>query len=588
MRARKVLAAATGVLVALTTLTVSDSGASAIGRHDDAGRFDRPHQGFASPWTTLRDGKPKEAGLDPAPIKAAEDFLASWTKPDATGHPHFSGAVGLLAHDGVVVDRYAVGGALRYADAAGTELPAEQQVPMRNDTIFDMASISKLFTSIAVLQLVERGQLTIDTPVSRFFPEFATGDKAAITIKMLLTHVSGFDADPIPSLWAGYPDIPSRRRAVLDSPLKNKPGTTYLYSDINLLTLGFIVEKLTGKPLDEVVHDRITAPLGMVDTGYNPPASKLNRIAATEYEATPPRGMVRGSVHDENAWSLGGVAGHAGVFSTANDMAVLAQTMLNGGSYRGHRILGEDTVRQMMLTNYNQQFPDDAHGLGFELDQPWYMGALASPVTAGHTGFTGTTLVIDPESRSFAILLTNRVHPSRSWGAINTARQVWATSLARAMAVKPQVGKDAWTSTLGNASVATLSTRPFTTQSDQARVSFYAFVDTEGSTDPLQLQATTDGVNWQPVPLAVSGPGAPSGDVTSLSGHGHRAWWKASGALPRGASVSLRWRYSTDPNYTGRGVSVDGVKVTESGRSLLDGERNPAVFVAEGWQLSSR
>ncbi|WP_285477974.1 serine hydrolase domain-containing protein [Amycolatopsis sp. NBRC 101858] len=573
------------MLVALTTLT---SGASAItGRHD-AGRFDRPQQGFAPSWTTLHDGKPKEVNLDPAPIKAAEDFLASWTKPDATGHPHFSGAVGLLAHDGVVVDRYAVGGALRYADAAGTELPADQQVPMRNDTIFDMASISKLFTSIAVLQLVERGQLTIDTPVSRFFPEFATGDKAAITIKMLLTHVSGFDADPIPSLWAGYPDIPSRRQAVLDSPLKNKPGTTYLYSDINLLTLGFIVEKLTGQPLDKVVHDRITAPLGMVDTGYNPPASKLNRIAATEYEANPPRGMVRGSVHDENAWSLGGVAGHAGVFSTANDMATLAQTMLNGGSYRGHRILREDTVRQMMLTNYNQQFPDDAHGLGFELDQPWYMGALASPVTAGHTGFTGTTLVIDPESRSFAILLTNRVHPSRNWGSINTARQVWATSLARAMAVEPQVGKDAWTSTLGNASAATLSTRPFTTQSDQARVSFYAFVDTEGSTDPLQLQASTDGVNWQPIALSVSGPGAPSGDVTSLSGHGHRAWWKASGAVPQGASVSLRWRYSTDPNYTGRGVSVDGVKVTESGRSLLDGERNPAVFVAEGWQLSAR
>ncbi len=588
MRARKVLAAAAGVLVALTTLTVSDSGASAITGHHDAGRFDRPQRGFAPAWTTLRAGPPQQVGLDPAPMKAAEDFLASWTKPDATGHPHFSGAVGLLAHDGVVVDRYAVGGALRYADAAGTELPADQQVPMKNDTIFDMASISKLFTSIAVLQLVERGQLTIDTPVSRFFPEFATGDKAAITVKMLLTHVSGFDADPIPSLWAGYPDIPSRRQAVLDSPLKNKPGTTYLYSDINLLTLGFIVEKLTGQTLDKVVHDRITAPLGMVDTGYNPPASKLNRIAATEFEANPPRGMVRGSVHDENAWSLGGVAGHAGVFSTAGDMATLAQTMLNGGSYRGHRILGEETVRQMMLTNYNQQFPDDAHGLGFELDQPWYMGALASPVTAGHTGFTGTTLVIDPESRSFAILLTNRVHPSRGWGSINTARQVWATSLARAMAVRPAVGKDAWASTLGNASVATLSTRPFTTESDQARVSFYAFVDTEGPTDPLQLQASTDGVNWQPIAVSVSGPGAPSGSVTSLSGHGHRAWWKVIGTLPHAASISLRWRYSTDPNYTGRGVSVDGVKVTESGRSLLDGERNPAAFVAEGWQLSAR
>jgi CubicO group peptidase (beta-lactamase class C family) len=586
VRARKVLAAATGVLVALTTLT---SGASAItGRHDpSAGRFDRPHQGFAAPWTTLREGRPQDVGLDPAPIKAAEDFLASWTKPDATGHPHFSGAVGLLAHDGVVVDRYAVGGALRYADAKGTELPTDQQVPMKNDTIFDMASISKLFTSIAVLQLAERGQLTIDTPVSRFFPEFATGDKAAITVEMLLTHTSGFDADPIPSLWAGYPDIPSRRQAVLDSPLKNKPGTTYLYSDINLLTLGFIVEKLTGQSLDKVVHDRITAPLGMADTGYNPPAAKLNRIAATEFEANPPRGMVRGSVHDENAWSLGGVAGHAGVFSTASDMAVLAQTVLNGGSYRGHRILREDTVREM-LTNYNQQFPDDSHGLGFELDQPWYMGALASPVSAGHTGFTGTTLVIDPESRSFAILLTNRVHPTRTWGSINTARQVWATSLARAMAVRPVAGKDAWTSTLGNASVATLSTRSFTTHSDQAIVSFFAFVDTEGSSDPLQLQASTDGVNWQPITVSVSGPGAPSGSVTSLSGHGHRAWWKVVGAVPQGPAVSLRWRYSTDPNYTGRGVSVDGVKVTESGRSLLDGERDPAAFVAEGWQLSSR
>ncbi|SFW58983.1 serine hydrolase domain-containing protein [Amycolatopsis australiensis] len=588
MRARKVLVAAAGVLVALTTLTVSNPGAGAITSHDSAaGRFDRPQHGFAPPWTTLRDGKPQDVGLDPAPIKAAEDFLASWTRPDASGHPHFSGAVGLLAHDGVVVDRYAAGGALRYADAKGTELPADQQVPMKNDTIFDMASISKLFTSIAVLQLAERGQLTIDTPVSRFFPEFATGDKAAVTVKMLLTHTSGFDADPVPSLWAGYPDIPARRQAVLDSPLKNKPGTTYLYSDINLLTLGFIVEKLTGQTLDRVVHDRITAPLGMADTGYNPPASKLDRIAATEFEANPPRGMVRGSVHDENAWSLGGVAGHAGVFSTAGDMAVLAQTILNGGSYRGHRILGAETVRQM-LTNYNQQFPDDSHGLGFELDQPWYMGALASPVTAGHTGFTGTTLVIDPESRSFAILLTNRVHPSRSWGSINPARQVWATSLARAMAVRPMVGKDAWTSTLGNASVATLSTQPFTTQSDHARVSFYAFVDTEGPTDPLELQASTDGVNWQPIAVSVSGPGAPSGDVTSLSGHGHRAWWKASGVVPQGPSVRLRWRYSTDPNYTGRGVSVDGVKVTESGRSLLDGERNPAAFVAEGWQLSAR
>ncbi len=586
MRARKMVAAAAGVVVALTTLT---SGANAIedsGNHY-AGRFDRPQQGFASPWTTLREGAPRDVGLDPAPIRAAEDFLASWTKPDATGHPHFSGAVGLLAHDGVVVDRYATGQALRYADANGTELPADQQVPMRDDTIFDMASISKLFTSIAVLQLAERGRLSIDTPVSRFFPEFAVGDKAAITVKMLLTHTSGFDADPVPSLWAGYPDIPSRRQAVLNSALKNKPGTTYLYSDINLLTLGFIVEKLSGKPLDQVVRERITAPLGMTDTGYNPPASKLPRIAATEFEANPPRGLVRGSVHDENAWSLGGVAGHAGVFSTASDMAVLCQAILNGGSYRGHRILNPETVRQMM-TNYNQQFPDDSHGLGFELDQPWYMGALASPVSAGHTGYTGTTLVIDPESRSFALLLTNRVHPTRTWGSINTARQVWATSLALAMAVRPVAGPDAWFSALGNNATATLSSEPITTQSDQARVSFYAFVDTEGSSDPLQLFAGVDGVNWQPIKLSVTGPGSPSAEVTSLSGHGHRAWWKVTGQLPVSAGLRLQWRYATDGSYTGRGVSVDSVKVTEGGRVLLDSERNPHALTGSGWKLSTR
>jgi len=587
MRARKMVAAAAGVVVALTTMT---SGANAIedsGGNHVAGRFDRPQQGFAPPWTALREGAPADVGLDPAPLKAAEGFLESWTKPDASGHPHFSGAVGLLAHNGVVVDRYATGQALRYADAKGTELPADQQVPMRDDTIFDLASISKLFTSIAVLQLAERGRLSVDTPVSRFFPEFAVGDKAAITVKMLLTHTSGFDADPVPSLWAGYPDIPSRRKATLDSPLKNKPGTTYLYSDINLLTLGFIVEKLSGKPLDQVVHERIAAPLGMADTGYNPPASKLPRIAATEFEANPPRGLVRGSVHDENAWSLGGVAGHAGVFSTASDLAILCQTILNGGSYRGHRILNPETVRQM-LTNYNQPFPDDAHGLGFELDQPWYMGALASPISAGHTGYTGTTLVIDPESRSFALLLTNRVHPARTWGSINTARQVWATSLAQAMAVRPVAGPDAWYSALGNNGTATLSARTITTQGDQAQVTFYAFVDTEGSSDPLQLLASTDDVNWQPIKLSVTGPGSPSGDVTSLSGHGHRAWWKVTAQLPRGTAVQLHWRYATDPSYTGRGVSVDSVKVTEGGQVLLDSEQEPSALTGSGWKLSAR
>ena len=188
---------------------------------------------------------------------------------------------------------------------------------------------------------------------------------------------------------------------------------------------------MTGKTLDKLVADGITKPLQMRDTGYNPDPKKKPRIAATEFQTAPPRGMVWGSVHDENAWSLGGVAGHAGVFSTADDLAVLAQTFLNGGSYRGARILKESSVTAM-ITNFNQAFPGNDHGLGFELNQRWYMGGLSGPRTAGHTGYTGTSIVIDFDSRSFAILLTNRVHPSRNWGSNNPAR--------RAVVARPRAG----------------------------------------------------------------------------------------------------------------------------------------------------
>ncbi|MTD55937.1 serine hydrolase domain-containing protein [Amycolatopsis pithecellobii] len=574
------------LLVAFLIVTLIVPGASAIAEQSWAGRFDRPQQGFAPASTVLRDGTPATVRLDAAPISSAEQFLASWARNDlAVGHPHFSGAVGLLAHDGVVVDRYATGQALRYADATGNELPADEQVPMRPDTIFDLASITKLFTSIAVMQLVEAGQVELSEPVAKYLPEFATNGKEQVTVEQLLTHTSGLDADPKPSLWQGYPDIPSRRRAVLDSPLVHVPGSTYLYSDINLMTLGFLVEQLTGSPLDDVVRDRITEPLGMRDTGYRPPASELDRIAATEYEADPPRGLVRGQVHDENAWALGGVSGHAGIFSTAGDLAVLAQTILNGGVYRGARILRPETVR-LMLTNHNTGFPGDDHGLGFELDQMFYMGALSSPVTAGHTGFTGTTLVIDLQSRSIAILLTNRVHPTRNWGSINLARETWATSLARAMAVRPARGPDAWFSGLGNLGTATLTT-PALHPAGSAHVDFDAFVDTE-TADPLVLESSADGVTWQAVPVRAAGPGAPEGSVLTLSGHGHRAWWRVAAEVPASGQVIIRWRYSTDASYTGRGVSVDGVRVTSTNGMLLDGERAPSSLSAVNWVQKSR
>ncbi|WP_242613327.1 serine hydrolase [Herbihabitans rhizosphaerae] len=553
------------------------------------GKFDRPREGFAAANTLLRDGPPEQVGLDPAPIRAADGKIAKWTTVDpATGHPLFAGAVSLLAHDGVIVHRSQHGQALRYADANGTELPAGQQVPMRPDTIFDMASISKLFTSITVMQLIEQGKVDVDAPVAKYLPEFGVNGKEAITVKQLLTHVSGLE--PFLPLWRDWPDVPSRIKAVMDVAPKSVPGTTYVYSDLNLITLGVLVERITGSTLDTAVRTKITEPLGMRDTGYNPPPSKLDRIAATEFQSNPPRGMVRGSVHDENAWSLGGVAGHAGVFSTARDMATLAQTILNGGSYAGQRILGQDAVTAM-LTNHNQNFPDNSHGLGFELDQRWYMGGLAGPRTAGHTGFTGTSLVIDPASRSFAILLTNRVHPTRGWGSINLARETIATGLANALSVTPKRGYNAHYTGIGDQSTATLDTVALTPRGGPVGVRFQAFVDTE-NTDQLVLESSVDGVTFTPVPVRASGPGAPDGDVPALAGAGHRRWWSVSAevaeALPEGTSITFRWRFTTDRRYTGRGVYVDGIKVTDGSGTLLDGEKEPVLLRPRGWETRTR
>jgi serine-type D-Ala-D-Ala carboxypeptidase len=572
-------------VLATVTTTASATVSAEPRQHGGAtGRFDRPQHGFAPPGTVLRTASPQSVGLDPRPIDAAQDKIDAWTRPDPTsGHPLFSGAVGLLAHDGVVVRRATAGYALRYADAAGTELPDAEKVPMRTDTIFDMASVSKLFTSIAVMQLVESGQVDVNAPVATYLPEFGVNGKESIPVAQLLTHTSGLEPD-LP-LWSDYPDIPSRIKAVMDVAPHNPPGSTYEYSDLNLIALGVMVERLTGKTLDKVVAERITGPLHMVDTGYNPPASKLDRIAATEYEANPPRGMVRGSVHDENAWSLGGVAGHAGVFSTVDDMAILAQTILNGGVYRGHRILREDTVTSL-LANYNQNFPGDDHGYGFELNQMWYMGGLSGARTAGHTGFTGTDIVIDPASRSFAVLLTNRVHPSRNWGSINLARETWCTGLAKALAVRPIHGRDAWYTGIGDASQATLTSvalRP----GDDLSVKFDAFVDSE-PTDFLVLEASTDGTSWAPVPVTARGPGAPDGTTASLSGSGHRSWWTVAARVPHAAEITLRWRFTTDTRYTGRGIFLDGIVVTDGGQVLLNGEKEPHKLQADGWQLRSR
>ncbi|MFC0506342.1 serine hydrolase domain-containing protein [Micromonospora costi] len=542
---------------------------------------------------TLRRGTAREVGLLPEHVARMPADLAAYLEPtpDHPGHPTYAGAVVLAAKDGVIVQHAAVGTAVRYAEVGpppelpGVELPADAQIPMRPDTIHDLASVSKLFTTIVVMQLVERGRVRLDEPVARYVPEFGAGGKAAVTVRMLLTHTSGLPA--FTPLWSRYPTPAERFAAALATPLAAgaAPGAQYVYSDLGLIALGVLAERVTGRGLAELVRDGVTAPLGMTDTGYNPGPQRRARIAATEYQPYAGRGMVWGEVHDENAWSLGGVAGHAGVFSTAADLAVLCQSLLNGGEYRGHRILRPDTVRAM-LVNHNapleQAYPESDRGLGFELNKHWYMMGLSSPVAFGHTGFTGTSIVVDPLSHSFVILLSNRVHPDRGWGSNNVARRAVARDLAEAMPVRPR-SRDAWRADPRDSATVTL-TAPLRRAARGGVASFLLWYDTEPRFDGARVEVSTDGGStWTPAPMVLrEGDRRWTSDGT-VTGYGGRVWWQVSVDLPERAT-HLRWTSSTDVSSQGRGVYVDRIVVADRGGLLFHGEGADASrLVAEGW-----
>jgi CubicO group peptidase (beta-lactamase class C family) len=384
-----------------------------------------------TPGLVLRPGSAADARLRPDYLARLGPDAARYLvpTPDHPGHPAYAGAVVLAARGGVVALRTAVGSAVRYAAIDGrlVDLPRAQRIPMRPDTIFDLASLTKIFTAIVVLREVERGTVALDAPVCRYLPEFAAGGKAAVTVRQLLTHTGGLAEDINLS---GYRDRRAALAAVLAAPLERglRPGARYRYSDLGMITLGAIVERVTGHRLDQVVRAEVTTPLGLRDTGYLPDPAVRDRIAATEYR--PGTGVLRGVAHDEKVAPLGGVAGHAGIFSTAFDLAVLGQMLLDGGRYGDVRILREQTVRAM-LTNENVRFPGDDHGLGVDLNKAWYMQSLASPVSFGHTGYTGTSLVVDPRSGTILVFLTNQVHPDRSWSTKTPAHNVPRRRIAR-------------------------------------------------------------------------------------------------------------------------------------------------------------
>jgi CubicO group peptidase (beta-lactamase class C family) len=572
--------ATAGLFAATTVVAAAPSGSAADGRQGPQDGHKPARTASLSTEVTvedlrfqhrlLRTGTPRQAHLLPEPLEQMSAILRSFLEPSPE-RPLYAGGVVLASRHGVVPVHDAAGKAVRYADAK-SELPPEQQVPMRRDTIFDLASVTKTFTTLALMQQVEAGRVELDEPVATYLPDFAENGKEDVTVRHLLNHTGGLPAW-LP-LYSAYPTVEERLAAVLAVEPRTEPGAKYVYSDLGMITLGLVVEEVTGQPLEQAIAEGITGPLGMADTMFNPPVALVDRIAATESQPWTGRQMVRGEVHDENAWSLGGVAGHAGLFSTARDLAVLARTLLNGGRHGETRILAEETVRAM-LVNENTELPANGHGLGFELDQRWYMDGLSSPVTFGHTGYTGTSVVIDPLSESFVILLTNRVHPTRDWGSNNPARRAVARDLARAIAVRPLEGRTAWFSGVGDRRTVTLSTQELSGR----RLSFGLWYDTEAGYDVLHLQASTDGgETWEPLPFVLEDVDQTATDGT-VSGFGGRRWHTAEALLPAD-DVLVRWRYASDAANQGRGVYVDRVRV--DGKPLDEGR-----LTADGWEQSA-
>jgi serine-type D-Ala-D-Ala carboxypeptidase len=285
--------------------------------------------------------------------------------------------------------------------------PSDPQVTA--NTIYDLASLTKVVgTTTAVMLLFDEAKIQLDEPVKTYLPEFSGGNKDLVTVRMLLEHRSGLPAGR--DLWRLASSPADARRAVLETPLAFKPGRYEEYSDLGADVLAFMVERVSGESLDVFLSQRVFKPLGMTETTFRPSPLLRSQIAPTELN--PPRGYpLRGEVHDENAYALGGVAGHAGIFSTARDLSVFAQMMLNGGEFQGTRLIKESTVA-LFTRNTPAR---GSRALGWDTcSGHGSCGKYLGDDAYGHTGFTGTSLWIDPEHEMFVILLTNRVHAPRA------------------------------------------------------------------------------------------------------------------------------------------------------------------------------
>ena len=330
------------------------------------------------------------------------------------------GAVLVVGHDGAVV----------YRKAYGNRALEPKPEAMTLDTVFDLASLTKVIaTTTAMMQLVEQGKVRMNDPVAKYLPEFAQNGKEDITVRQLMTHYSGLAPDlDLTTPWEGKN---TAYELAFVEPPETTPGSGFVYSDINFITLGALVERVSGETLDEYATKHIFAPLKMTRTRFVPPVSWRAKIAPTQYDEN--EHMLRGEVHDPTARRMGGVAGHAGLFSTGDDLAKFARALLDGGG----GILSAVTVEKMTSPEQPPQAPV-LRGFGWDIDSPFSSnrGDLLPVGSFGHTGFTGTSVWIDPTTQTYIILLTNAVHPRGKGNAIGLRTKV-ATEVAAALLLNP-------------------------------------------------------------------------------------------------------------------------------------------------------
>ena len=374
------------------------------------------------PASAAAQSRTRKPASKPAKIKPSATTDVRFKALDAifnqaVAEHQIPGAVVLVGHDGKVAFR----------KAYGYRSLEPRRETMTLDTIFDMASLTKcMVTAVAIMRLVQYGQVRLNDAVARYIPEFGAKGKQEITVRQLLTHYSGLPDDLDLKLpWQGRD---TAFRMAMDTAPVFAPGSRFFYSDVNYEVLGFLVERVSGMPLEKYASAHIFQPLKMEETRYLPPSSWLARIAPTQYDE---RGqMLRGVVHDPTARRMGGVAGHAGVFSTASDLAKFAQAMLDGGA----PVLSPLMVEKMITP---QQPPNatSVRGFGWDIDTAFSSnrGELLPVGSFGHTGFTGTSLWIDTVTRTYVIVLCNAVHPRGQNSAMVSLRNRTATAVTAAL-----------------------------------------------------------------------------------------------------------------------------------------------------------